>query len=532
MADNKTKPLKEVNREVLIAGIIQNVLFLGINKLEGWNIDFRNINEFRNTSLLRHELENMQEELVYRVLRKEKDLKRAPKKLKEESFKEKSRETKVKKENSPKAEFFKEKFQTVGSQIEKQQKGVSEEGFKIEKFQKTKAKKENAQKAVSSKEKAQIVSSQKEKQQKVVSEEASYVRPDYQSDFPIVADESWRNSIPDIAKQSVRNWRTIKFEKMVERIKELKAQSTNREQRDELDDYLCELEDYMMFEDEEEDYFDPLEIIARYQNGAIKEEEVTQTDDDKEWRLAIPKILRNQIEDWNTISLDDFYDQAKDLINSVFYQKENKQVVFEFIIELSQIIFERKNAVILEEEEQEDKELSDTDAESIMSLVEMIILPRLEAIDKLAKTGGKVKYANLWNVPFTDELKDKVKERDGWKCVVCEHEADLHVHHKIPRNLGGIHHMNNLVTLCSSCHPAIETGDIQKSYKKCLANYNKNKFNSRFRKENLSRDKQLLKEEVQQGLDALLLELNRRDELRLMENLIGIMNRLDVIFYE
>jgi hypothetical protein len=69
----------------------------------------------------------------------------------------------------------------------------------------------------------------------------------------------------------------------------------------------------------------------------------------------------------------------------------------------------------------------------------MIILPRLEVMDIVQTGGGDVMLANLWDKPFTESLKVKVKDRDHWICVICESETDLHVHHKIPRNLGYLH---------------------------------------------------------------------------------------------
>ena len=79
--------------------------------------------------------------------------------------------------------------------------------------------------------------------------------------------------------------------------------------------------------------------------------------------------------------------------------------------------------------------------------------------------------ADIWNTHFPEGLIDEVRKRDNYRCVVCNEESYLHVHHKIPRNLGGIHHKHNLVTLCASCHGVIETGDLERAYQKCLSNY-------------------------------------------------------------
>lgn len=48
-----------------------------------------------------------------------------------------------------------------------------------------------------------------------------------------------------------------------------------------------------------------------------------------------------------------------------------------------------------------------------------------------------------------------VLKRDGRKCVECGNAvegSDAHVHHKLPRALGGSDDADNLITLCSTCH--------------------------------------------------------------------------------
>lgn len=53
-----------------------------------------------------------------------------------------------------------------------------------------------------------------------------------------------------------------------------------------------------------------------------------------------------------------------------------------------------------------------------------------------------------------------VLERDGFLCrsvngsVRCTESLNLHVHHLIPRFLGGMNDPSNLITLCDGCHAA------------------------------------------------------------------------------
>ncbi|MEF2246405.1 HNH endonuclease [Paenibacillus sp. IITD108] len=202
-----------------------------------------------------------------------------------------------------------------------------------------------------------------------------------------------------------------------------------------------------------------------------------------------------------------------------------------FISNLSQIIYDRKefHADINEEEfEHHDTLEEDKIAELVMFRVETIILPRNEAVDIYNKSKGNISFSNLWNVHFSEALKQEVRERDGHKCVVCESDIDLHVHHKIPRDFGGVHHRDNLVTLCSSCHPAIETGDVAKAHSKCLFNFRKTKAMKRVNLD-LPLDKIKLKAQVDQKLEYLLTELSKKNEDNLSGVVVEIMSRLELL---
>ena len=76
---------------------------------------------------------------------------------------------------------------------------------------------------------------------------------------------------------------------------------------------------------------------------------------------------------------------------------------------------------------------------------------------------------NTWYISgFTEKLKNNILERDGYRCYVCGKETNLHVHHIIPRDEGGPHIPENLITLCGSCHKSVESGNVDKIIKKCL----------------------------------------------------------------
>ncbi len=46
----------------------------------------------------------------------------------------------------------------------------------------------------------------------------------------------------------------------------------------------------------------------------------------------------------------------------------------------------------------------------------------------------------------------QVLERDGFACQICSIKNNLEVHHIIPLRAGGSDGMENLLTLCKSCH--------------------------------------------------------------------------------
>lgn len=59
---------------------------------------------------------------------------------------------------------------------------------------------------------------------------------------------------------------------------------------------------------------------------------------------------------------------------------------------------------------------------------------------------------------MTSQLRDKIKERDNYKCCFCsigikdEPNLLLEIDHKIPLSKGGITTYDNLQTLCWKCN--------------------------------------------------------------------------------
>lgn len=323
----------------------------------------------------------------------------------------------------------------------------------------------------------------------------------------------------------VENFEYIDFSKGTESTLRGYSIDTLTGLRDALEDLYYERME--MIEEEKERYINPLEILNKYKDGIDKINENEHVPVPNEtWRKHIPSIIKENIPSWRQETMASTYEKSKELMGN--FRGSDLQVVREFVCELSEIIYDNE---FEEEEKEEVYQPDDEVAAAIMSLVEMIILPHLEVLDHLEKHAGKIIYGDLWNVPFKESLKIEVKDRDGWKCAICECETDLHVHHKIPRRLGGIHHKDNLVTLCASCHKAVETANVKEAFKTCLANYKKMKFRGRKRQEH-SRDKTLLKSEVENSLDKLVATLNNKDENELVEELLVVMEKLEIIFYD
>jgi 5-methylcytosine-specific restriction endonuclease McrA len=49
-------------------------------------------------------------------------------------------------------------------------------------------------------------------------------------------------------------------------------------------------------------------------------------------------------------------------------------------------------------------------------------------------------------------LKNRVLDRDGWKCQRCGSSINLQVHHLVRRGRLGSDAVDNLITLCAGCH--------------------------------------------------------------------------------
>ena len=53
------------------------------------------------------------------------------------------------------------------------------------------------------------------------------------------------------------------------------------------------------------------------------------------------------------------------------------------------------------------------------------------------------------------QIRKEILIRDKWRCCYCNQPIkgrNAHVHHKLPRALGGADTSYNLISLCAGCH--------------------------------------------------------------------------------
>lgn len=112
--------------------------------------------------------------------------------------------------------------------------------------------------------------------------------------------------------------------------------------------------------------------------------------------------------------------------------------------------------------------------EKDLELIKNEVALKAENLIKKSQVNGKsfnnvnINYWLLSNIP--QKTIDNVLDRDNNQCYMCKRTNNLHIHHIIKRVDGGDHSMDNLVTLCASCHRYIEIGDIEYAKDKCFEN--------------------------------------------------------------
>lgn len=83
------------------------------------------------------------------------------------------------------------------------------------------------------------------------------------------------------------------------------------------------------------------------------------------------------------------------------------------------------------------------------------------------KKGRPSKYRkSLKNNPYWEEVKRKVRIRDGHRCQMCGKSYSLEIHHKQYKVDGvsivgnELSHLDCLITLCEDCHSKIHNKPV------------------------------------------------------------------------
>ena len=58
-------------------------------------------------------------------------------------------------------------------------------------------------------------------------------------------------------------------------------------------------------------------------------------------------------------------------------------------------------------------------------------------------------------------MRQKVYERDNYRCRFCNYSMGLHPHHIKYKSAGGSDTLDNLITLCWICHRAVHDGFLK-----------------------------------------------------------------------
>ena len=98
----------------------------------------------------------------------------------------------------------------------------------------------------------------------------------------------------------------------------------------------------------------------------------------------------------------------------------------------------------------------------------------------------KSKRAKATSIP--QEVREKVLQRDNYRCVVCG-KAGIPNAHYIRRSQGGLGIEQNVVTLCQVCHSAYDDGFCRQSYGKIIHDYLEAKYYPNWNEKDLIYDK-------------------------------------------
>jgi 5-methylcytosine-specific restriction endonuclease McrA len=83
-----------------------------------------------------------------------------------------------------------------------------------------------------------------------------------------------------------------------------------------------------------------------------------------------------------------------------------------------------------------------------------------EKIARLRKIEDQIEERYKEN-SILSKVRQDVLTRDNNQCQVCSKSMKgLHIHHILPRHVGGGNELDNLITVCNKCHKTVEGKDF------------------------------------------------------------------------
>jgi hypothetical protein len=67
-------------------------------------------------------------------------------------------------------------------------------------------------------------------------------------------------------------------------------------------------------------------------------------------------------------------------------------------------------------------------------------------------------------MPFSEKLKNEVRNEAYHRCSICHRLGTIQIHHIIPQNEGGLDDQNNATPLCTNCHKIYGSNPLKRSF--------------------------------------------------------------------
>ena len=158
------------------------------------------------------------------------------------------------------------------------------------------------------------------------------------------------------------------------------------------------------------------------------------------------KVLINNIDEYN------FIIKLKTNISKIDYFNSN--ILPNKETEINQLFINHFNSITEEKESLLKNEIREEILNELEHKNEKIKRDKLrqEILKELQEEGLVFNSNSTKRNPIPDDVKDKVWNRDGGKCVNCGSNINLEFDHIIPHSKGGANTYRNLQLLCETCN--------------------------------------------------------------------------------